>query len=174
MNFNELIKIEILRNDSMETFDRVNTEKMFEYEFGNINIKWSNPKWYLLAKYNGNIIGRIGILKRSVIIENTAINILGLSGVIVIKDWRGKKILNLMMQEISEYARTNLKVDFGLLLCRNEVIPIYEKYKWYKVDEITTFSQPTGKIIYPKNTMVRSFSHKTWPIGPINLNGLPW
>jgi len=174
MNFNELIKIEILRNDSMETFDRVNTEKMFEYEFGNINIKWSNPKWYLLAKYNGNIIGRIGILKRSVIIENTAINILGLSGVIVIKDWRGKKILNLMMQEISEFARTTLKLDFGLLLCRNEVIPIYEKYEWYKVDEITTFSQPAGKIIYSKNTMIRNFSHKTWPTGPINLNGLPW
>lgn len=55
MNFTELVKVDIFKSDSMEKIDKVTGGKLFEREFGHIDIKWSKPEWYLLVKYRNYI-----------------------------------------------------------------------------------------------------------------------
>ncbi len=67
-----------------------------------------------------------------------------------------------------------MRLDYGLLLCRSEVAPFYEKLGWRIVGDPTTFDQPTGKTIFPRLTMVLELVEKPWPKGTVDLCGLPW
>jgi len=149
-------------------------ENWFNNEFGHIKIEWSKPKWYLTLKVDVNIIGRIGILKRKVNVEKLDIDVGGISGVILKKEWRGQKLSRLMLKKASDFIKNDLGLDFALLLCDDKVVPIYRKLNWYVVEGPTVFKQSTGIIKYSKNTMILDLSNKKWPRGKINLNGLPW
>lgn len=174
INIHKLIETDIIQSQSLEKSDQFYLESMFESEFGHIDIAFAEPSWYLIAKYDGVIIGRIGIIKRAVKVENELINVGGISGVVLLKNWRGKNVSKLIIDEAANFIKSYLKLDFGLLLCRDEVIAVYKKCNWNVIDEITSFSQTTGEKIYPRNTMVIELSNKRWPKGTINLNGLPW
>ncbi len=42
---------------------------------------WAKPQWYLIAKYNNSTIGRIGVLKRTISINNRNIDVGRISGI---------------------------------------------------------------------------------------------
>ena len=169
-----MIHINIVHSSSLDKEEIEYLEKMFGYEFGHIDIQWSTPEWYLIAKCEDKIIGRIGILRRAITVGREVFEVGGISGVIVSSEWRNKSISKLTMNEVATFIKDNLKLDFGLLLCRDEVVPVYEQCNWYIVKNNTVFSQSTGEKIYSKNTMVIECRDKKWPEGSINLNGLPW
>ena len=74
----------------------------------------------------------------------------------------------------STKIKSKMDVEFALLLCRQEVAPVYVRLGWMLVDGPTTFWQPAGEVTYPKLTMVLECGKKSWPTGPIDLGGLPW
>ncbi len=67
--------------------DKSRLEKWFEEEFSKAS-DWDKPQWYVLAKNNNKIIGRLGIMKRKIKVGSHYIWVGGVSGVTVILKWR--------------------------------------------------------------------------------------
>jgi hypothetical protein len=70
--------------------------------------------------------------------------------------------------------KDELGAEFALLLCRQEVTPVYARLGWKIVDGPTTFWQPGGRLTYSELTMIFECGQQSWPTGPIDLGGLPW
>jgi len=67
-----------------------------------------------------------------------------------------------------------LGVEFGLLVCEEDVVPFYERLGWQVVEGPLTFDQPGGQATWPAVVMVLPCGGKAWPEGMIDLCGLPW
>ena len=85
----------------------------------------------------------------------------------------GKKLSKRMLQQAVDFIKNELKLKFVLLLCRDEVLPIYLKSNWYTVKGPTFYEQSSGLKEYSKNTMILNLSDREWPDGDIFLKGLP-
>jgi len=168
------ININIYNATDMNKSELDFLEDWFNSEFGYIEIEWAKPQWYLIMKYDNEIIGRIGIIRRRININSKNLEISGITGVIVKEQFRGKKLSKIVLQKATNFIKDKLKLKFALLLCRDEVVPIYEKCNWYIVKGPTLFEQTTGLKEYSKNTMVINLSNNIWPDGIINLKGLSW
>jgi hypothetical protein len=57
--------------------------------------------------------------------------------------------------------------------CRSELAPFYAKFGWKIIDSPTTVDQPSGKVVFPRLTMILECGKKPWPKGTIDLFGLP-
>ncbi len=65
-------------------------------------------------------------------------------------------------------------MELGLLLCRNEIVPVYKKNGWEVVKSSTYFIRKSKIQKYPYTTMVLRYFDSDWPKGNIDLCGLPW
>jgi aminoglycoside 2'-N-acetyltransferase I len=65
-------------------------------------------------------------------------------------------------------------VEFGLLLCREQLIPFYERLGWEPVTALVFSDQPAGKMAFAGAAMVLPCSGRTWPAGIVDLCGLPF
>jgi aminoglycoside 2'-N-acetyltransferase I len=146
----------------------------FQKEFGHIPYQWAKPNWYVLTLSEDKLISCLGILERVVAVDGQPIQLAGIGSVMTHPEWRGRGIASALLEKTAAFIRGDLGVQFGLLLCRKEVVPLYAKLGWKLVEGPTIFDQPTGKMTYPRLTMVLPCGEKEWPTGPIDLCGLPW
>jgi len=169
-----MIRINIINNTDISESILTYLEDWFDREFGHTGIEWAKPQWYLIMKNNQEIIGRIGIIKRKINVNGKEIDVGGITGVIIKKEFRGKGLSKTMLKKTAEFIKEILKLKFALLLCRDRVVPVYEKCNWYIVHGPTLFEQKNGPQEYSNNTMIINLSNDEWPGGPIQLQGLPW
>jgi GNAT superfamily N-acetyltransferase len=167
-------KIEIYPAEKLSSERRLELEKWFEKEFSYIPLQWAEPAWYVLALSDSVLIGRVGILGRKVSINGSILAIAGISGVITATEWQGQGVGTAMVKSAAEFICTQLGLHYSLLLCRSRVAPFYAKLGWRIVEGPTTFDQPSGKMVFPRLTMILECGEKQWPKGPIDLCGLPW
>jgi len=167
-------QIETIAVGCLETDIHTELKRRFQESFGHVPYQWANPDWYVLAKQDQFLIGSLGIFDRRISVNGNLINVAGIGGVITHSQWRGQGVARALLMETNRFIQENLKYDFGLLICREEVAPVYQKSGWYIVEGSTRFEQPGGQVLYPKLTMVCSLTEKSWPEGEINLCGLPW
>jgi hypothetical protein len=79
-----------------------------------------------------------------------------------------------MLAHAAEFMKSDLRVEFGLLLCRHEVSPVYAKMGWIIIPGPTTFTRAGVGATYPNDTMILPLGKRVWPPGPIDMLGLPW
>ena len=170
------LTIGLKRADRLTELERTNLQNWFCEEFGQmLPFEFAEPDWYLLAYIEKDLVGRIGILKRTILVDGEEWHVGGISGVIVRKAWRSHGISKRITKEACDFIRDQLKVDFGLLFCRDELIPLYQECGWDVIRTKTIFSQSTGKSTHPRDfLMMQELSGKKWPKGEVDLNGLPW
>jgi len=167
-------QIETIHEKDLTQQKRNQLIQWFNDEFGYIPLKWAEPQWYILAFNNSELIGRVGIIDRLVLVADKQIRVGGISGVITKKEWRNNGVGNTLVTEAVKVIKDKLNASFGLLLCRQEVSGFYDKLGWNVNNFPTTFDQPEGKMIFPRRTMTYCGEGKFWPKGPVDLNGLPW
>jgi GNAT superfamily N-acetyltransferase len=148
--------------------------RWFDKEFGQIPFLWAKPDWFVLALSDTKLLGRVGIVERKVSFNGYLLEIAGISGVITAAECRGQGVGIAVLRSAAEFIHTQLKINYGLLLCRSQVALFYEKLGWKIIDGPTTFDQPTGKTVFPRLTMILELGEKPWPGGPVDLCGLPW
>jgi len=145
----------------------------FEAEFGSAD-RWAAPHYYLMLDLHRMPAGRLGILDTRVRVENEIVRVGGIGGVATRRDFRHRGLASRMLSRAAGFMRDELQVDFGLLLCRHEVSPVYAKAGWSIVPGPTTFIRSGVSATYPNDTMILPLANKTWPPGLIDMMGLPW
>jgi aminoglycoside 2'-N-acetyltransferase I len=167
-------RIETIHEEDLTEERRDQLIQWFRDEFGYIPLKWADPEWYVLALNGQELIGRLAIIDRIVLVEGQQIHVGGVSGVVTKKEWRKRGVGGALMVEAVNVIEDKLHTPFGLLLCREEVSGFYKGMGWKVNDFSTRFEQPSGKMTFPRLTMTYSCKGTVWPKSPIDLNGLPW
>jgi aminoglycoside 2'-N-acetyltransferase I len=136
----------------------------FEAEFGPRADRWRSADYYVLLYIDGQVAGRLGVLDTKVSVGNQIIRVGGLGGVATKSELRHRGVARAMLSRAAEFMKSDLRVEFGLLLCRHEVSPVYAKMGWVTVPGPTTFTR----------AMILPLGGRAWPPGPIDMLGLPW
>jgi hypothetical protein len=168
----DLVEIHSARDIDMAL--RNTLEGWFGEEFGHVAYRWSEPDWYITVAREGKLAGRLAIVERTIAVGAKMIRVGGIAGVATRREWRNRGVASVAMRAAAGFIAHDLRRPFGLLLCRDQVSPVYAKLGWEVVEGPTSFMQPSGPATYPQLTMVMRFGEQPWPIGPIDLSGLPW
>jgi aminoglycoside 2'-N-acetyltransferase I len=145
----------------------------FEEEFGRAD-RWASPDYCAIYRVGDRLAGRLGILDRQVVVGGAIIRVGGIGGVATRPEFRRRGIASAMLTRATEFMRHDLGLEFGLLLCRPEVSPVYAKLGWMRADGPTTFVRSGVIGTYSNYTMILSLAGKHWPEGAINMMGPPW
>ena len=135
--------------------------------------KWAPLYWRLLARVDGELVGVVEILERTVTVAGRPIRVAGIGNVITPVPWRKRGFATTLMHRALAFASDELKVPFCLLVCEPHVISFYERLGWQLVEGPLVFDQPAGKATWEHHTMVLPCAGETWPSGVIDLCGLP-
>jgi GNAT superfamily N-acetyltransferase len=149
-------------------------DQLFQAQFGHTSFQWSPAQWHVLTYVDATLASYLRIFERTISVGGQMLRVSGVGGVMTLPEWRQRGLASVTLRRAAEFMRDELHVDFALLLCRDEVAPVYTKLGWEFVTGPTTFGQPGGRATYPRQTMVLRFSPLAWPQGPIDLRGLPW
>jgi hypothetical protein len=169
--------IEITRYSKLKQSVRDELDRIIKGEFGHIpivsEITWATPDWTVILYKDGEIATFCNIIERTVMIDNRNFLASGINNLITPEKFRGQGFATHILKETENFIFENLKSELGILLCADELVPFYERLKWYKVNCPVWFNQPTGAQLWKANTMLRT---KEIVIRPdhIDLGGLPW
>lgn len=149
-------------------------DHLFKVQFGHTLYQWAPPQWHVLTCFDAALASYLRVFKRTISAGGQMLRVSGVGGVMTLPEWRQRGLASLALRRAAEFMRDELHVEFALLLCRDELAPVYAKLGWEIVAGPTTFEQPSGRATYPRQTMVLRYTARAWPSGPIDLCGLPW
>jgi GNAT superfamily N-acetyltransferase len=149
-------------------------ERWTDTQFGHIRYQWAPSEWYASARLDGHVVGSLTLVTRHMTAAAESIGVAGIGNVVTKPEYRLRGVASAMLRVAADLMRTRLNAEFGVLICRREVAPVYERNEWFRVAGPTRFWQPTGTVTYPDDTMVLKLTARDWPDGPIDLCGLPW
>ncbi|NLE45797.1 MAG: GNAT family N-acetyltransferase [Chloroflexi bacterium] len=139
-----------------------------------VGIEWAGGDWSILVHVNGELVSHVNIVDRVVRVGGRDVRLGGIGNVATLETWQGRGLASIGMRTAQAFMCDELGVDFGLLLCEEDLIPFYRRLGWQVVSEPAVVDQPGGKVTLHHIVMVISCQQSEWPSGAIDLCGLPW
>jgi predicted acetyltransferase len=168
------LTIEIKPENDLPPERKAALDRMFNKEFGRDSLVYAGAEWYAVGLLEESLIGRVGILERTISVGQELLPAGGICGVVTAPEFRRHGIASAMLEESVFFIKNNLHLPFALLTCRSELEVFYQKLGWKTVTGPTVFTQPDGLLTCRGLTMVTELGSRVWPEGPIDLRGLPW
>jgi GNAT superfamily N-acetyltransferase len=143
-------------------------------------ITWSEPSWLALVRdVDGRLVGRAGVLERTIAWGGQPVRIGGVSSVSTDPDHRGQGVASAAVSRVVSHMCQELNVEAGLLLASRMGVPVYTRLGWQVVDGPVSCDQPEGRLVWTtafadKPAMAWNCRAGSLPTGPIDLQGLPW
>lgn len=150
------------------------TQHTYNREFGNDSMVYASPEWYLFGYRQGVPLTQLGILQRTVTVNQKPLLIAGIGFLITEPDNRGQGYATIIMKEAIAFVKNQLGLPFGLLTCKPRLESLYSGMGWQTVSEPDVFVQPTGNRSCGGIIMVNECGGAPWPEGKIDFCGLPW
>ncbi|WP_411089590.1 GNAT family N-acetyltransferase [Streptomyces sp. 061-3] len=114
-----------------------------------------------------------GLVVVPVAVGDTRIDVAGLGGVIVAPDLRGCRLARLVVAAAMEHAHET-GLEFGLLFCRPDRLPLYRQMGWMPLDGEIRVEQPIGSVTMPLRGMWTPLRDGAWwPSGPVHVLSWP-
>lgn len=145
-----------------------------EREFGNDPLVYAAAELYVLSFLEGVLAARVGILQRTITIEQVPFRIGGICSVVTEPEYRRRGIAYQLMDEAVSYLKDELRLPFGLLTCKPRLETFYNRLGWQTITGPTVFAQPDGFRSCGGLTMIIKCDEKHWPNGKVDLCGFPW
>jgi GNAT superfamily N-acetyltransferase len=168
------IEASVVALTDLPTPDRTHIDACFDQHFGRVPYTWAPMPYRVMARVDGELAGHLGVLQRTVLAGGHEIAVAGIGAVTTHEAYRRRGVAAATLDRAAEFMRDDLRAPFGLLICREEVAPVYERAGWRTVPGPTSFAQPTGPTTYPRLTMVLDLGGGAWPEGEVELCGEPW
>jgi GNAT superfamily N-acetyltransferase len=145
-----------------------------EREFGDDSMVYAIPQWYVLGFLQDKPVTQVGVLQRTITVNQKPLLIAGVGFLITEPEYRGQGFAAVIIEEAMAFVRNKLGLPFGLLTCKPRLETLYSSMGWRTVTAPNTFAQPTGNRSCGGLIMVKERGGKTWPEGKIDFGGLPW
>lgn len=139
-------------------------------------IVWASPQWGVLVRDDrGCLVGYVGIVVREAAVDGQAVRIGGIGGVKTHPAARGRGYARAALRRAATFMADDLGAAFGLLVCREQLLPFYGGLGWRTFAGTFLVGQPGGTVPFTYNTpMVLPLRAPAPEAGTIDLCGLPW
>lgn len=138
-------------------------------------IQWSGSTWGAFIRDANQLVAYIGMLVRQGKCDDRPVLIGGIGGVKSHPEVRGKGYASAGMKEAGAFLTQVQKVDFSLLVCRDELIPYYGRLGWQAFDGEMLVDQISGKVKFTFNKpMLLAGVNPIPDCAIIDLCGNPW
>ncbi|GHC86465.1 GNAT family N-acetyltransferase [Streptomyces flavofungini] len=124
----------------------------------------------------GRLVAHAGLLRLPMAIGGTPTEVMGVGGVAVAPDVRGRGLARTVLTAALDHART-LGPRHALLFCRPPLVALYERLGWRALEGDVHVQQPDGPVVMPLRTMWTPLGTgpeaAQWPTGDVRLLSFP-
>ncbi|MFE5770577.1 GNAT family N-acetyltransferase [Streptomyces sp. NPDC056485] len=136
-------------------------------------LAWLPKKEHFGITLDGRLVAHTGLLRIPVSVGGTGIEVVGVGGVAVAADVRGRGLARLVMAAALDHART-MGPRHGLLFCRPPLVALYRRLGWRVLERDVGVEQPGGPVTMPLRTMWTPLHDGAdWPTGAVRLHSYP-
>ena len=170
------MRIEVKSARELSTFeiarqDCVVTSSLYAFLIGT---KWATADWTVMVWEDDDLVTNIHIVERTAVVGGQPVRVGGIGNVATKVEWRKRGYASEALKVAVAFLNDPLKVDFGLMIATEKMIPGYEKRGWQVVAQSMLIDQPDGKQAFRTPIMILPVLKQDWPEGEIDLCGLPW
>ncbi len=128
-----------------------------------------------LREPTGRLVAAAGaVLAEVEVAPAAAFSVVGLGGVIVTREERGRGLMHALFGALLELAR-EMGPAHAMLFCRPELIGMYSRLGCREVIGPVWADQPEGPIEMPLRAMWRPLHREpVWPPGRVEVHGMPF
>ncbi|NEE14068.1 GNAT family N-acetyltransferase [Streptomyces sp. SID7499] len=137
-------------------------------------LTWLPKEDHFGVRLDGRLVAHAGLLRLPVAIGDVETEVMGVGGVAVAPDARGRGLARLVLAAALDHARTQGPAH-ALLFCRPSLVPLYRCLGWHPLDTEVLVEQPGSALVtMPLRTMTTPL-HDTahLPTGRVRLYSLP-
>jgi predicted N-acetyltransferase YhbS len=138
-------------------------------------LKWLPKQVHFgLVQPNGRLVAHAGLLRLPLSVGPLDTEVVGVGGVAVAPDVRGRGLAGRVVGAALEHART-MGPERAILFCRPPLVPLYEKLGWRPLGREVRVEQPDGPALMPLHTMWHPLrgADEAWPEGAVRLRSYP-
>jgi GNAT superfamily N-acetyltransferase len=143
-------------------------------EFGDDLMIYAVPGWYILGYLRGEPVSRVGVLQRTITINQRPLLIAGVSFLVTEPGYRGRGYAIVIMKEAVTFVRNKFGLPFCVKRCKPGLESFYSGMGWRTVDGANVFVQPTGNRSCGGLIMVNEWGEIHWPEGKTDFCGFSW
>ena len=135
---------------------------------------WRPKDWCVALMDGDRMVASAGLLVVQVSVGMNDFEMVGFGSVITAPERRGTGLARALMAEAVVFAAT-LGPELGLLLCTEDLVGLYAKFGWHRIDEPLIVAQPEGPHPMIMPGMWTSLTPEiALPEGQLRVNSLPF
>lgn len=129
----------------------------------------------MVSTPEGELVSHVGIVIRPGTLDGAPVRIGGIGSVKTHPRVEGRGYASAALRRAATSLHDDHQVAFSLLVCRDHLLPFYDRLGWLPFTGRLFVEQPTGRTLFTLNRpMVLSGVRAAPRDGLIDLNGLPW
>jgi len=170
------VRIETKSAKELSTFEKarqecVVTSSLYAYLTGT---KWATADWTVMVWEDEELVTNVHIIECTAMVGGQPVKLGGIGNVATKVEWRKRGYARSALKTAQNFLRDPLKVDFGMMIATEQMVPRYEKLGWKVAAQSMWIDQPDGKTTLNYPVMILPVCKQEWPDGGIDLCGLPW
>jgi predicted acetyltransferase len=170
------MRIEVKSASDLSTFERarqdcVVTSSLYAFLTGT---QWANADWTVMVWEDEDLVTNVHIVERTAMVRSQPVKLGGIGNVATKVEWRKRGYASSALKKAQDFLLDPLKVDFGMMIATEPMIPRYVKLGWKVVAKSMWIEQPDGRTRLNYPVMVLPVCQQVWPEGEIDLCGLPF
>ena len=144
------------------------------FGMADVGLQWRPKDRHLFVEVDSRVVSHVGLLQHAVRVGDDPVKVGGVGGVVTVPDQQGRGYARHAMRHAASLMCEEWGLDFGLLFCREPLVPFYQGLGWQRVKDPVEVEQPSGRVVFPLAVMVLPCKGQDWPAGPVDLDSLPW
>jgi hypothetical protein len=140
------------------------------------HLKWAPPDYGVLVwDEAGSLVSYVGLLVRAGTLDGAAVRIGGIGSVKTHPQVEGRGYASAGLRLAARALNDDHRVEFSLLVCRDHLLPFYNRFGWLGFPGRLFVEQPAGRVEFTINRPMVLAGRRPAPRdGTIDLNGPPW
>ena len=168
------VEIKAVKNLSPEESEEILKLLTVVFEADISSWTWSQDDWRVLVRVDHRIVSHVAISERTCLVNEKPVKVGGVGGVGTHPEWRSQGLASLAMRQTANFVIDQLKVEFGVLFCANEMVPYYQRLGWRMIDAPVFFEEGGIKMRCDLPVMYLPGTKPYWPWGDVDICGHLW
>ena len=135
--------------------------------------QWASFDWYVSAETRGRTVSIAGVVDREGAVGGVPSRLGLLGGVFTRREYQHRGLASEVVRRSTALMTDQLRCDFGVLICSDDVVPFYERLGWKRVSNLMTFRRFGETEVIRGKIMVYECAGRPLPAGTIDVKGLP-
>ena len=130
--------------------------------------------WFVLGWIDSQLVSQLALLRREIRVGTKKTWVAGVAGVATHPTWQGQGFASSLLRITQDFMCREINLPFGLLVCKDELRPLYERSGWKHVADGLISEHDGARSLLETSVMVFPISEQDWPAGEIDLCGSSW